>query len=147
MTYSYAQTVTPLPCVTRSRGSNHGKKKKARDIERAIETNVFWAAIEGYHESSSAPNPSQPASASPLPGLLPDTDPSPPAPPEQQQPAPPINRRLTFDAEQQLEESPLSPSTPPGFTDSPGENGTISCCCMLTAHMKSWKDTRNVVVA
>ena len=87
----------------------------------------------------------QAASASPQPGLLPATDPSPPI--EQQQPAPLINRRLIFDAQEQLEESLLSPSTPPGFTDSPGENGTISCCCMLTAHMRSWKDTRNVVVA
>ena len=35
-------------------------------------------------------------------------------------------------------------AAPPPFH---GKNGTISCCCMLTAHIKSWKDTRTVVVA
>ena len=85
--------------------------------------------MESNHERALAPNPSQPvaASASPQPGLLPATDPSPPV--EQQQPTPPINRRLTFDAEQHREElagqeSPLSPSSPPAISDSP-EGGAL----------------------
>jgi len=81
------------------------------------------AAAENIHESALAQNPSQVTPASPQPSLLPATDQMPPV--QQQQPAPRINRCLSFHGEQQREElpgqqSPLLPSTPTAISDSEG---------------------------
>jgi hypothetical protein len=103
------------------RKRSRGNKTEYR-FKRSRDHHEMLAAAENIHESALAPNLSLVTPASPQPSLLPATDQMPPV--EQQQPAPRINRCLSFHGEQQREESqgqqsPLSPSTSTAISDSP----------------------------
>jgi hypothetical protein len=104
-------------------------KKKQWSNQRSIEHKELLDTMEGIHERALAPNPSQAAPASPQSSLMPATDQLQPAE-ERHAPLQVINRRLSFDAEQQQEESPgpqfpLSPCAPHAISDAQEECASI----------------------
>ena len=103
-------------------------KKKQWSNQRSIEHKALLATMEGIYVSALSPNTSQEAPpASPQSSLMPATD---HLQPVEERPVPLINRRLSFDADQQREESqgpqfPLSPCAPNAVSDAQEECASI----------------------
>ena len=123
--YSYAQTLTPFLFFTRERprGPNRAMKKKRRDDQRSNEHHELMTSAESNHESALSCIQIQPAPASPQPSLPPATV---QLPPEQHQPAPPINRRLSFHPEPQQREESSDPGPQSQPEPSPTSLSAIS---------------------